>query len=200
MHESSYNNMKKFTEKYLKEYENRELRILDIGSQDVNGTYKPLFDNPKWSYFGCDMIEGDNVDIVLKDIYNWGEIKSNSFDIVISGQAFEHIEYTWVTMLEISRVLKDEGMACIIAPSGGYEHRYPLDCWRFYPDGFNTLAKYSGLNTLEVYTQWDKENFPDLDETWKDTVLICKKPTMRLRRKIKFGIKNKLTKIISSLE
>lgn len=51
--------------------------------------------------------------------------------------------------MEISRVLKDEGMACIIAPSGGVEHRYPLNCWRFYPDGFKALAKYSGLNKLK---------------------------------------------------
>lgn len=199
MHESSYKNMKNFVENYLENYKNAELKILDIGSQSVNGSYKPLFNNPKWSYFGADMVKGENVDIVLNDIYNWKEIKSNSFDIVISGQAFEHIEYTWVTILEISRVLKDEGMSCIIAPSGGYEHRYPLDCWRFYPDGFKALAKYSGLNVLEVYTQWNEESFPDFDPIWKDTVLICKKPTMKLKRKVKFAIKNKLSKIISKL-
>lgn len=88
MHESSYNNMKRFVEKYLKQYENQELSILDIGSQNVNGSYKLLFDKPYWKYYGCDMVEGDNVNIVLKDIYNWKEIKSHSFDVVISGQAF----------------------------------------------------------------------------------------------------------------
>lgn len=199
MHKSSYNNMKKFVEGYLEKYKDKELTILDIGSQDVNGSYKPLFDNPNWKYYGCDMVEGNNVDIVLKDIYDWKEIKSHSVDVVISGQAFEHIEYIWGTMLEISRVLKDEGMACIIAPSGGVEHRYPFDCWRFYPDGFSALSKYSGLNPLKVYTQWDKEHYPDFNPVWKDTVLICKKPTMRLRRKLKFYVKNKLTKFIIKL-
>lgn len=200
MHQSSYDNMKRFAEVYLKEFSNKKLRILDVGSQDVNGSYKPLFNNSNWEYYGCDMVEGKNVDIVLKDIYNWKDIKSNSFDVVISGQVFEHVEYIWVTILEIARVLKDEGMACIIAPSSGNEHRYPVDCWRIYPDGFKALVKYAGLNALEVYTQWNKEFYPNYNPVWKDSVVICKKPKMRKRRKMKFWVRNKLSKIIAKLE
>lgn len=102
-------------------------------------------------------------------------------------------------MLEISRVLKDDGICCIIAPSSGNEHKYPVDCWRFYPDGFKSLTKYTGLNKLQVYTQWDKENYPDYNPVWKDSVLICKKPKMKKRRKVKFWVKNKLSKFIVKL-
>ena len=200
MHKSSYENMKRFIEKYLNQYNNSKIKILDIGSQDVNGSYKPLFDNPTWEYHGCDMVEGRNVDIVLKDIYDWRNIKSQQYDVVISGQVFEHVEYMWVTILEITRVLKDDGVCCIIAPSGGNEHKYPVDCWRFYPDGFKALAKYAGLNYLEVYTQWNKELYPNYNPVWKDSVLICKKPIMRKRRKLKFLIKNKLSKLLVKLE
>lgn len=59
----------------------------------VNGSYRTLFNNPKWNYVGCDLEEGSNVDIVLNDPYDWKNIESNSYDVVISGQAFEHIEY-----------------------------------------------------------------------------------------------------------
>ena len=192
--------MEQFTKKYLEKFKDKSIKILDIGSQDVNGSYKPIFQNTNWEYYGCDMVEGKNVDIMLNDIYDWRNIKSESFDVVISGQAFEHIEFFWITMLEISRILKDDGICCIIAPSSGNEHRYPLDCWRFYPDGFAALSKYTGLNVLQIYTEWDKENYPDCDPAWRDSVLICKKPKMRVRRKIKFWVKNKLSKFIVKLE
>ncbi|MEM1725222.1 MAG: methyltransferase domain-containing protein, partial [Thermoplasmata archaeon] len=42
---------------------------------------------------------------VVKDPYNWIEIEDSSVDVVISGQAFEHIEYPWLTIKEIYRVL-----------------------------------------------------------------------------------------------
>ena len=133
MHISSYSKMKMFRDKYLTNKEQEKLVILDIGSQDVNGSYKDIFDSPQWSYLGVDMCDGKNVDIVLSDIYNWKEISSASIDVIVSGQAFEHIEFIWLTMSEISRVLKNDGLCCIIAPSSGKEHKYPTDCWRFYP-------------------------------------------------------------------
>ncbi|KPU44251.1 hypothetical protein OXPF_24190 [Oxobacter pfennigii] len=195
MHIGSYLKMEKFVAKYLSDYTDKEIKIIDIGSQDVNGSYKPLFDNPKWEYYGCDMEEGNNVDIVLKDVYNWKEVKSDSFDVVVSGQAFEHIEYFWATMLEISRVAKYGGLLCIIAPSAGVEHRYPVDCWRYYPDGFRALARYSGLEVLEVYTDWYPIDYPDRGEIWKDSVLICKKPDMPVVQKFKMYLKNRLSKL-----
>lgn len=175
MHLSSYCKMKKFRQKYLADKENKKLVILDIGSQDINGSYKDIFNSPEWKYRGVDMCKGKNVDIVLSDIYNWKEIRSRSVDVVISGQAFEHIEYIWLTMSEIYRVLKHDGLCCIIAPSNGREHKYPIDCWRIYPDGFRALAKYAKLEPIEVYTQWGQEGYEDGSDMWHDSVLIAKK-------------------------
>lgn len=188
MHNSSYDKMKVFVDNQLNESE--EYRIIDIGSQDVNGSYKPLFQKENWTYVGCDMIEGNNVDIILKDIYNWKEMKSNSYDIVISGQAFEHIEYFWITMFEVSRILKPGGMCCIIAPSRGFEHKYPLDCWRFYPDGFKSLARYAYLDLIDAYTQWDMGSYSDGSDTWGDSVLIAQKPHLSIKEKILFTIQS----------
>ena len=178
MHLSSYNNMKRFISKYITSKEESPLKIADIGSQDVDlvGNYRSLFTSPLWQYCGVDMSAGANVDIVLHDPYHWAELDSNTFDIVISGQALEHIEFFWLAMLEIQRILKPGGICCLIAPSSGPEHRYPVDCWRFYPDGFRALAKYANLQVLEVYVQWDSEFYPDRDAVWNDCVLIAKKP------------------------
>jgi SAM-dependent methyltransferase len=199
MHKSSYLNMRKFVTKYMDEYKDMKIKILDIGAQDVSasseygGTYKPLFQNKNWEYYGSDVVQGKNVDIVLSGVYNWDNLKSNTFDVVISGQTFEHIEYVWVTILEIARIMKEGGICCIIAPSSGPEHPHPFDCWRFYPDGFKTLSKFAGLKLIEVYTQWDQVTYPDSDPKWRDTVIVCEKPRMSLYQKTKMYLKNRLT-------
>ena len=193
MHPSSYKNMEVFAEKYLEGLRDRNLKIIDIGSRDVNGTYKPIFQNPNWTYTGADIVNGQNVDLVVKSMYNWWNIKSCLYDVVISGQTFEHIEYFWFTIMEIARILKAGGLCCIVAPSGGEEHRYPVDCWRFYPDGFKSLANYAGLQLIDVYTQWTYNQYADFDPMWKDTVLICKKSSLAFTDQVKFYIKNKLS-------
>jgi SAM-dependent methyltransferase len=176
MHQSSYDKMAEFVNKFLKQRANDPLIILDLGSQDINGTYKPLFSSPAWKYVGVDMAEGKNVDIVVANPYSWKNIPPDYADVLVSGQTFEHIEYIWETMKEISRVLKPGGLCCIIAPSNGIEHKYPTDCWRIYPDGFRALAKYAALETILVYTQWENENYQDSSDVWHDSVLICRKP------------------------
>ena len=172
-----------FKEKYLSSRKGESLRILDLGSQDINGSYRPLFDHEPWTYQGADMSAGKNVDIVLKDPYRWREVPSNSYDVVISGQAFEHIEYFWVTMVEIARVLKPEGLCCLVAPSSGSEHRYPVDCWRFYPDGFSALARFADLKVVEVFTdRHPRSDYTDESGEWKDTVLVCRKPRVSMMK------------------
>jgi SAM-dependent methyltransferase len=176
VHQSSLDNMLVFRKKYLAGREAEPLFILDLGSLDVNGSYRGYFAVGPWTYRGIDMAAGKNVDIVLQDPYDWREIKSGSADVVVSGQAFEHIEYFWSTMLEIARVLKPEGLCCLIAPSGGPEHRYPADCWRFYPDGFMALARFASLEVLDVYSQSGTTGHSDGSDVWRDTVLVCRKP------------------------
>ncbi len=157
----------------------RPLSIMDLGSMAIGGSYRSIFDDPAWTYTGVDLAPGENVDLVLSDPYNWLEIETGSFDVVISGQAFEHIEFFWKTMQEICRVLKPGGLCCIIAPSSGPEHKYPVDCWRFYPDGFRALAKYVGLETLEVDTEWNPGEYEDGSHEWKDTFFVGRKPSER---------------------
>ena len=89
------------------------LLILDLGSLDVNGSYREHFAVGPWTYRGLDAAAGKNVDIVLRDPYDWRKIRSDSADVVISGQAFEHVEFFWLTMLEIARVLKPEGLVAV---------------------------------------------------------------------------------------
>lgn len=169
MHNSAYKNGQKFFDKYCKENINNK-KILDVGSFDVNGTLKPIF--AKGQYIGMDLEEGKNVDVVGNG-HNM-PFDSEEFDIVISTSCFEHDEMFWVTFLEMSRVLKVGGYIYINAPSAGYYHGYPKDCWRFYFDSWKALEKWAQLNKFNIQLI---ENYIDTDndDFWKDSVGIFKK-------------------------
>jgi 2-polyprenyl-3-methyl-5-hydroxy-6-metoxy-1,4-benzoquinol methylase len=176
MHLSSLENMRNFRRENLSGREGSPVKILDLGSMAIGGSYRTIFQEDQWEYIGVDIVAGDNVDMVLSDPYNWLEIESRSMDVVVSGQAFEHIAYFWKTIREIARVMKPGGLCCIIAPSGGPEHRYPVDCWRFYPDGMRAMAAYADLEVISVETYWESKEYEDDSDQWADTVLVAKKP------------------------
>jgi len=189
MHQSSIEKMTQFRDRYLATKVGDSLRILDLGSQDVNGSYRPIFSESAWHYIGLDMASGKNVDVVLRTPYVWREIASKSADVVISGQAFEHIQYFWITMLEVARVLKPGGICCILAPSSGPEHRYPTDCWRFYPDGMESLALFAQMEVIEAVTEWEDKGYLDGSDWWHDSMLVCRKPDKGVWWSIKSGLK-----------
>src|SRR5271156_5012064 len=124
--------MRAFRDAYLLERERDTLRVLDVGSMgDRASSYRALFQPPAFEYVGLDLADGP------------------SFDLVISGQAFEHNPFFWITLADIARVLVQGGLTAIIAPSTGPVHRHPFDCWRFYPDSWSVLCQYVGLELLE---------------------------------------------------
>ena len=177
MHKSSMLRMKWFVDNYASKIKEEKISILDVGSYDVNGSYKPLFVDKKYNYFGLDVERGPNVDIVLNSPYNWGHIETDSYDVIISGQAFEHMEFFWVVLIEMVRVLKKGGLMCIIAPNGFKEHRYPVDCYRFFSDGMAALARYTGLEILHIHTNSapSRKNLRWYSQSCGDSMLVAKK-------------------------
>lgn len=152
--------------------------VIDVGSLDINGSYREIFESRGWDYIGCDVTPGKNVDVLLDDPYAL-PFKDDSIDLVVSGQALEHIEFVWQTMAEISRILRSGGMVFLIAPSRGPEHRFPVDCWRFYPDGFRALARWARLDVVDVQTDWPDPRWWRRYlkvNLWGDTVGVLRKP------------------------
>lgn len=171
MHRSSYQKMQYFKETYLNP--NDELKILDIGSFDKDGNYNYglILNENKWIYHGLDLREGNNIDIVVESPYDWKEVEDESYDLVITGQAFEHIEFFWLTLEEIKRVLKPGGLFFIIVPSTGPVHKNPYDCYRFNDDAMKAMAKYINFNVIEYGTNFDK-----ISDPWYDSFLVARKP------------------------
>ncbi|MGE6235200.1 hypothetical protein, partial [Aeromonas media] len=63
-------------------------------------------------------------------------------------------------------------------PSNGYIHRYPVDCWRFYPDSGKALETWGrrcgyGVTLLESFTS---AQFSHLQEDrWSDYIAVFAK-------------------------
>jgi SAM-dependent methyltransferase len=170
MNKNSLQMMKDFKEKYVT---GTNLKVLDIGSrvakrQSWLGTYRKFF--LEHEYLGVDMEEGENVDLVVNEAYVL-PFEDDHFDVVISGQTMEHMEQPWTWIKEVARVLKPGGLACIIAPALVHLHRYPIDCYRYYPDGMRGLAKWAGLEVLETESRETHE----WNQVEIDTFLIVRK-------------------------
>ena len=140
--------------------------VLDLGGADLNGTYRDIFQPPKFNYLCADMAPGPGVEIVLQDPYAL-PVNDASIDIVISGQMLEHCEFFWLAFGEMARVVKPEGYIFLIAPSAGPIHRYPVDCYRFYPDAFHALARHAKCQLIDV---WRDERGP-----WCDLVGVFRR-------------------------
>lgn len=151
MHLSAILGMYEFIKKYAKPRD----KILEVGSEGSNHYRQlPHILELKPNYVGLDIKKGFNVDIAVEDPYSWKELSDNEFDIVISGSTLEHIEFFWVVFKEMARVLKPGGYMCVIVPRKWKNHFYPVDCWRFLPDGMRALGKWANLKcivTTEVY-------------------------------------------------
>lgn len=176
MHESAMENAKRFFKSYAKHLDNnKEIKIVEIGSQNINGTLRdavPKHLNVK--YIGVDLQEGKNVDVVLSDPYKL-PFEAEYADIVLSSSCYEHTEMFWLLQLEILRILKPHGLFYLNAPSNGFFHRYSIDAWRFYPDSGNALvawAKYNKINStlLESFISNPLPNPNDFN--WHDFVAV----------------------------
>jgi SAM-dependent methyltransferase len=151
------------------------LKIVDVGSYDVNGTFKPIFARPGIEYVGLDIRSGPNVDVVIADDFKWPNISSESFDAVISGSTLEHTKLPWLFVLECARILKRGGLICINAPYHWGFHEHPIDCWRVYPDGMKAVMEWAGLTVIEVWKdQCYREEYPE--QGLGDTTGIARKP------------------------
>ena len=121
--------------------------ILEVGSADVNGGVRDLFDGH--SYTGIDHEAADGVDIVASSHDLTDLFERDTFDLVLCLEMLEHDTNPWDTIAEICEVTKPGGKVILTARGNGFpEHNRP-DCFRFMRDGFRALIEHGGL-TLHV--------------------------------------------------
>jgi len=199
MHDSALEKAQVFRRAYLAPYEAVPLRLLDVGSAVVaagHASNREVFANPHWRYVGLDIEPGPNVDVVVGDPYDWREVADASVDVVLCSQGFEHTALVWITILEIARVLRPNGLAFVVAPGAGPLHRYPLDCWRFYDDGLPALAGWAELSVLESHVQWRPAY--RRGNQWRDAAAILQRPVRSEAEEARAAAKIRLVKLAHS--
>jgi SAM-dependent methyltransferase len=170
MHITAMINSKLFFDVYSKKFINQSnVTVVEIGSQDVNGSLRENCPE-QFNYVGVDFVAGKGVDVILEDPYVL-PFESNSADIILSSSCFEHSELFWLLFLEIMRVLKEDGLFYLNVPSNGEFHRWPVDCWRFYPDSGNALVSWGKRNGLDLALL---ESYTSLQigDQWNDFVAV----------------------------
>lgn len=167
MHPSALKNGKLFFDTYTTSF--RDATVVDIGAQDVNGSLHDVMPS-NLRYVGVDFVKAKGVDVVLDDPYEL-PFESKSIDVVVTSSCLEHSEMFWLTFLEILRILRPNGLLYINVPSNGDFHRYPVDCWRFYPDSGNALVTWARRNGLrpQLLESFVSEQYVDL---WNDYVAV----------------------------
>jgi len=91
----------------------RSKRVLDVGSGDINGNNRHLFDG--CLYEGNDVTVSKNATIVskTKDL----QINDNTFHTIVSTECFEHDPTYVESLLKIYKMLKPGGLFCFTCAS-----------------------------------------------------------------------------------
>jgi len=107
------------TEQYFIRKHKPYLKILEVGSYDINGSVRNLFNG--CDYTGADLDEGPGVDVVSSG--HELAFPASTFDITISCECFEHNPYWRETFLNMHRMTKEGGLVIItVASKGRWEH------------------------------------------------------------------------------
>lgn len=150
MHQSSFDTMSRM----LAQFSPKNITILDVGATHNMWNYKSAVEANNCQYKNLDW--GSGADYTVNS-YDWSHIPTNQFDCVISGQAFEHDKYWWRTVANIKKIVKPGAIVIFILPSCGAIHRYPVDCYRFYPDSAEVFSEILNAEILEVHHNSESE-------------------------------------------
>lgn len=139
-----------FIKKILPTYFNNK-RVLDVGSGDINGNNKYLFENCE--YNGNDVVKAKNVTIVsmTKDL----PFENEYFDTIISTECFEH-DPTWnESLIKIYSMLKPGGLFVFTcADFGRAEHgtrrTTPCDSYGTIGSLDNMQDYYKNLSIFDI--------------------------------------------------
>tara|TARA_B110000503_G_scaffold142494_1_gene239474 strand:- start:55 stop:789 length:735 start_codon:yes stop_codon:yes gene_type:complete len=97
-----------------------EKSVVEIGSWDVNGSVRQFFTTAR--YLGIDIAKGKGVDRVY-DGEDLSFLASNSSDVVISCECFEHNPHWRSNLQEMIRICSPGGIILVTCASRGrFEH------------------------------------------------------------------------------
>jgi SAM-dependent methyltransferase len=111
--------------------------VLEVGSFNVNGSPRSVFEAVATSYIGTDMSAGKGVDRVMNNADLLTAFECGSFDTVICCECLEHDVCFWQTVEYLRLLVKPGGYLIISTPALGFGyHAYPKNYAHFSKDAY----------------------------------------------------------------
>jgi SAM-dependent methyltransferase len=134
----------------------RAARVLEVGPDATPSSYQRMAHTALGgacaAWHTVDLAARPGMTHAARDEYDF-PIEEGAYDVVLSGQVFEHVRKPWRWLPELARVCRPGGIVATISPISWAYHEAPVDCWRAYPDGLRALHDEAGL-AVEV-CQWE---------------------------------------------
>jgi len=135
---------------FRREVEGR--RVLEVGSLDVNGSFRSLMEQflPR-AYAGVDICSGPGVDELIPAERLVERFGAESFDIVVSTELLEHVADWRKAVGNLKAVLRPGGILLITTRSRGTEyHGWPYDFWRYELEDMCQIFSDFDIEVLEA--------------------------------------------------
>lgn len=126
--------------------------VLEIGSRARSGANNRDIYVPKEKEFtGIDITAGDAVDVVC-DAHKLSEhLEKDKYDVVYSLNVFEHLLMPWKVVLELNKVMKNNGVVMIFTHHSFPLHDLPWDYFRFSDNAWHALFnKETGFEVIST--------------------------------------------------
>lgn len=122
--------------------------LLDIGCGDM--PYAGLMAERTKFHVGTDLRpRPENPPTVCSDSLHL-PFKEEAFDTVLCTQVLEHVRDPFMTVREVSRVMKRNGHAIFTMPAAWPLHEEPYDFFRYTKYGLKELAAMNGLDVVKL--------------------------------------------------
>lgn len=128
----------------------RGLELLEVGSQDVNGSPREVLVpyGPK-KYVGVDFAHARGVDLVMdvKELTTYFGL--DCFGVVVSTEMLEHAQDWRTAVAQMKAVLRPGGLLIVTARGPGFPfHGFPHDYWRYTVEDFRRI--FADMQVLEL--------------------------------------------------
>jgi SAM-dependent methyltransferase len=124
-------------------------RILEVGSYNVNGTPRDVFQKHSNFYHGVDIAKGPGVDATITPGGLLEHVTTHQlstgmpmlpFDLVICCEMLEHDINVMESIYQMRMIVAPGGWMIVTSPSHEFpEHQYPRDYWRLMPNAYEDV-------------------------------------------------------------
>jgi SAM-dependent methyltransferase len=97
-----------YCQRIVRELTARRFAVVELGSRDINGSVRPLFDGQ--DYTGVDIAPGPGVDVVA-DGATWGE--TGAYDLGLCLEVLEHADTAPEIVANLRRLVRPGGLTII---------------------------------------------------------------------------------------